>query len=90
MSRRGNPNFTGLNPERRQTPSEFWSAEDWAAEEAFERLYQRPTGDLPVIPPPAYTLPRNFGGLHGPPKHEANVRSRAIDALLEKHLGRRR
>jgi hypothetical protein len=72
-------------------PVEVWSKEDWAAHEASERLYQ-PRGDQVVLPPPAYELPRNFGGLHGHPKAQSDAearRRRQADRAL-RQLGIRR
>jgi hypothetical protein len=85
---RGKPGIITVG-NRHEWPRSEWGHEDWVAEEAFERLYQRPMGDQVVIPPPAYELPRNFGGLYGNPKAESDAdarRRRDADRAL-KHWG---
>lgn len=78
---RPNPNFIGGVAERHESPREFWSREAWAAEDALHApLYTEPTS------PPLAPIATGFT-LFPSRTTARDARGRAIDRLLEKHLG---
>ena len=78
-------------------PKKFWTEPDWQAWEKAGR--PRVPSHLDLQPPPAQeigTLPTPPPGpqlapgwFTKPSRREASARSRAVDRLIEKHVGRR-
>jgi hypothetical protein len=73
--------------DRREYPREAWGWKDWEDEERLQAQLGKEMGNTPVIPPPGpqsavtslYVKPRG--------RERRGVQSRAVDKLIEKHLG---
>jgi hypothetical protein len=89
MARKGAPGIVTVG-NRHEWPREFWGSRDWQDEERLQDQLQqgKELGSL-VIPPPSPPVASGFTLFPKPRKREAvSARSRAVDRLIEKHVGR--
>jgi hypothetical protein len=90
MARKGMPGVVTCG-DRRTYSREAWGWKDWQDEERLQDQLQlgKESGNSAVIPPPGPQVSSGFTLFPKPRKREAaSARSRAVDRLIEKHVGR--
>jgi hypothetical protein len=89
MARRGVPGVVTVG-RRSEYPRSTWGWRDWEDEERLQaQLGKEPAGASVVVPPPGPQIASGFTLFPKPNRREdAGARSRAVDRLIQKHVGR--